>query len=162
MMNLNKEGLRKRLRKSQWERVLPEIRSVSTIDLAFKAENVLEKLIWLILGMLGIVWASYFVGLIIEDENPIVTVEKDVKLTEIKKPAITVCSKGSNKFGVVDRLGNHLDANNLPEIFSAWFTKMMVCRLLYDMPYVSFSYENFINVCPKHVQSNITSCEESI
>ena len=74
MMKLNKEGLRKRLRKSQWERVLPEIRSVSTIDLAFKAENVLEKLIWLILGMLGIVWASYFVGLIIEDENPIVTV----------------------------------------------------------------------------------------
>ena len=153
------EGLRKRLRKSQWQRVLPEVRSISTIDLACKAENAFEKLIWLCLGILGIVWATYFVGLIIQDENPIVTVAQEVELTEIRKPAITICTKGTPKFGIVERVGNHLNPGNLPQIVSGWFAKMIVCGLLHNRPSYTFSYESFRKVCPANVQSNKTSCE---
>ena len=113
-------GLRKRLRKSQLQTILPEVRSVATIDLACKAENVIEKLIWLSLGILGIVWAAYFVALIVEDENPVVKVELDVPLTEIRKPAITICSKGSTKFGIVERrpLANRILKYSIPIVNS--------------------------------------------
>ena len=156
------KGLRKRLPKSQIQQILPEVKSVTTIDLACKAENVIEKLIWLSLGILGIIWAAYFVALIIQDENPVVKVELDVPLTEIRKPAITICNKGSTKYGIVERLGNHLDSKDLPGKVSTWYAKMILCRMLYNGPSFVLSYQAFRKVCPSKVQTNNTSCEESI
>ena len=115
--------------KSKWRLVAPEIRSIGAIDLALQAENVLEKVLWLSLAIIGVAWAVYFIGLIIIDENPIVTTIEDVQLTEIEKPAITICPQGTTKFAIADRLGNFLSSENQympPEILN-WYRKMTLC-----------------------------------
>ena len=102
-----KNGLRKR--KLKWSKVTPELKGVATIDLACKAESIVGKLFWSSLGVLGIVWAIYFVSIIVLDENSLVTSIAEVSLMEVNKPALTMCSKSSARSAFVERLGNFLD-----------------------------------------------------
>ena len=39
-----------------------ELRSIKTIDLAYKASNFLEKLLWILVGTIGAGWVVYFVA----------------------------------------------------------------------------------------------------
>ena len=48
------------------------MRTIVTIDLTFKAGNIIEKLFWASLAVLGTIWAIYFVTLVFEDKNPII------------------------------------------------------------------------------------------
>ena len=38
-----------------------ELRSIKTIDLAYKTTNILEKILWILIGTIGTVWVVYFV-----------------------------------------------------------------------------------------------------
>ena len=40
-----------------------QLRNVTSIDLAYKAANVLEKILWVLIGLIGTVWAVYFITL---------------------------------------------------------------------------------------------------
>ena len=56
----------------QWWKEIPNIcRGIVTIDLTFKAPNVLEKLIFISMGILGMLWITYFVMHLATDANPI-------------------------------------------------------------------------------------------
>ena len=39
-----------------------ELRSIKTIDLAYKTTNFLEKLLWILVGTIGTGWVVYFVA----------------------------------------------------------------------------------------------------
>ena len=39
-----------------------ELRYIKTIDLAYKAANFLEKLLWILIGTIGAGWAVYFLA----------------------------------------------------------------------------------------------------
>ena len=39
-----------------------ELRSIKTIDLAYKATNLLEKILWILIGTIGTGWVVYFVA----------------------------------------------------------------------------------------------------
>ena len=43
--------------------VLVELRNITTIDLACKTSNLLEKILWSLIGIIGTIWAVYFVTL---------------------------------------------------------------------------------------------------
>ena len=42
---------------------LVELRKITTIDLASKSANLLEKILWTLIGITGTIWAAYFITL---------------------------------------------------------------------------------------------------
>ena len=46
-----------------YKEVLVELRKITTIDLASKSANLLEKLLWTLIGITGTLWAAYFITL---------------------------------------------------------------------------------------------------
>ena len=82
--------------KNRSQALIDELRGITTIDLAFKSVNILEKIIWIIILIIGTVWACYFIQLqfLIWAEQPSIIVKSDnVKLSDVKYPAMTICSK---------------------------------------------------------------------
>ena len=49
--------------KNFFKEVLVELRNITTIDLAIKSSNLLEKLLWTFIGITGTIWAAYFITL---------------------------------------------------------------------------------------------------
>lgn len=132
-------------RKLKWSKVTPELKGVATIDLACKAESFVGKMFWSSLGVIGIAWAFYFVRLIVTDENPIVTSIAAADLTEIEKPAMTMCYKGATKMAFAERLGNFLSPKNdhLPEEILKWKGLMMMCGSIYKEDVIFPDDENY-------------------
>ena len=136
-------SFRNRIRSKRYA-IESEFKSVTTIDLACKAEKWIGKLFWLSLLLIGIAWAVYFIGLVFFEENPVVVTSlDDVKLTDLKKPAITMCFKGTTKFAIAERLGNFLQPHNqsdeiLPENILAWTRMLKLCATIYR----NYGFEN--------------------
>ena len=45
----------------RYKEIFAELRNITTIDLAYKTSNFLEKLFWTFIGISGTVWAIYFI-----------------------------------------------------------------------------------------------------
>ena len=45
-----------------YKELFSELRSIKTIDLAYKNTNFLEKLLWILIGIIGTGWFVYFVA----------------------------------------------------------------------------------------------------
>ena len=45
------------------ESLVNELKGITTIGLALQAPNILEKALWLLIGLTGTIWAFYFIGL---------------------------------------------------------------------------------------------------
>ena len=73
-----------------------ELKGITTIDLAFRSASILEKIMWMIILLIGTIWASYFIQLqfVIWDQQPSIIIKSDnVKLSDLNYPAMTFCSK---------------------------------------------------------------------
>ena len=86
---------------------------IVTLKLTFEASNIIEKLLWITLGLSGCCYIIYllFSQVISWDQNASFTTQKILDLSEIEFPAITFCSRGATKYSIVERLGNILDPN---------------------------------------------------
>ena len=40
-----------------------ELKGITTIGLAWQASNVIEKVLWVLIGLTGTIWAFHFIGL---------------------------------------------------------------------------------------------------
>ena len=124
--------------KKSWKakRVKPEIKaeiqSIATIGLVSKSTYLLEKLIWLVLGIVGLAWLSYVIYLVILDDNPTVTNIEAMDLTDIDVPAITICSESMNRIGIVERISNSIESTKLKELTAKWTGLMKLCATLYN------------------------------
>ena len=98
---------------SFYKEVFAELRNIKTIDLAYKAANVLEKILWVLMGMIGATWAVYFITS--WDDDASVLTQGDSNTLELKYPAVTICPKVSTKYAIAERLGNYIDPMNLPK-----------------------------------------------
>ena len=97
-----------------------ELRGIKSVDLLLKAANIIEKLFWGVVFIIGMVWATYFLNNELESwqETPSIMRYQQLKLSEIQSPAITFCSPSSTKFAIAERLGNYLNAeHNIPDQF---------------------------------------------
>ena len=109
-----------------------ELRNIKCIDLICKDTCILEKICWATIGILGIIWAFHFIvlQLFIWDENPAIIQKGNIELSELNYPAITICSKHSTKYAIVEQLGNYLNVDiELPENVDNLLTKMLFCRI---------------------------------
>ena len=109
-------------------KILEELRTIGTIDLACKATNILEKALWVAVLMSGTVWAVYFISLcfIQLQEDHTIVLKGSMKLNELNYPAITVCSEVSPKYAIAEQLGNFFDTEKLlPEELADIFSDLL-------------------------------------
>ena len=105
--------------KEELRNLVSELKNVRTIDLASVSRTVLEKFFWMIIGILGIGWAIYFLPNQFElwPNNPSIISLKDVPLSEIPYPSISILPQGITKYAIAERLGNYVLSDRLPEKF---------------------------------------------
>ena len=48
--------------KTRFQDLIEEIKNITTLNLAFKGGNILEKVFWITIFIIGTVWAVYFIG----------------------------------------------------------------------------------------------------
>lgn len=138
-----------------WSSINQELKSITTIDFTCKALNIVEKLLWISLATIGILWAAHFLPLIVKDENPIVKTIMDKPLTLTEKPAITICPQGSTKFAIVERLGNFLSTKEeMPENIIEWQNMLAMCVSIFSKQDVYYSFELFEKSCIKVTPMN--------
>ena len=79
---------------------------VGTLSLCFIASNIIEKISWLAMWIIG----SIYMIMIISDQfeswnlNPTISSRKLIDLSEVEAPAITFCHQGNTRLEVADRL----------------------------------------------------------
>ena len=79
---------------------------VGTLSLCFNANNIIEKICWLLMYILG----SIYMIMIISDQfeswnlNPTISSRKLIDLSEVEAPAITFCHQGNTRLEAADRL----------------------------------------------------------
>ena len=113
-----------------------ELRGIKSVDLLLKAANIIEKLFWGVVFIIGMVWATYFLNTELESwqETPSIMRYQQLKLSEIQSPAITFCSPSWTKFAVAERLGNYLNADHkLPDQFLE-IRKLLLKQILRSTP----------------------------
>ena len=81
--------------KNIFNEFLNELKSIRIIDLAFESKNIFEKLFWILIGIIGIIWVCYFIPFqfLDWDKNPSIRQIGDFHLSELEYPAMTVCTK---------------------------------------------------------------------
>ena len=47
--------------RDSYKELFVELRNITTVDLTYKAANLLEKILWAFIGIIGTVWAVYFI-----------------------------------------------------------------------------------------------------
>ena len=103
------KSLRKRM-KDGAEAITLEVRGIKSIDMTFKAKNVVEQFFWGSFGIIGVTWAVFFILNVLQDNNPIIIRRQDFQLSDLNYPAITVCTDVNTKYSMIERLGNYFDS----------------------------------------------------
>ena len=92
-----------------------ELRNITTIDLMYNAATIFEKVLWGLIGVCGSMWAVYFISMQLREDHASILLQGDIKSTELKYPAISICSKITTKYAIAERLGNFIDPMNMPD-----------------------------------------------
>ena len=119
---------------------------IGTLDLACKARNFVEKFIWVAIGVLGTVWAFYFIGkeILNWSTNPTIITQGNVELSDIEYPSITICPPGSTKFAMAERLGNYVDPSFIKsQKFLSLANKYFVAFLNFNYGITLKEYDHF-------------------
>ena len=87
---------------------------IVSLKQAIEASLLIEKLIWITLGTLGTVYFGYLLVTQVDswDKNAILVSQRKMRTNEIDFPALTFCTKSSNKYAIAERFGNALDPNS--------------------------------------------------
>ena len=118
--------------KVKWPEIKAEIHEIATIGLVAKSTYLIEKLIWIILGLVGLAWLSYVIYLVVLDDNPTVTNIENLDLTDSDEPAITICSESMNRMGIAERIGNSIESSKVKKLVGKWSEIMKLCATMYS------------------------------
>ena len=119
--------------------LLQEVKKIASIGLACRASTLIEKVLWIVLGISGVVWAVFFLTFQVHDWQENAGILTKGKF-ELKYPAITICPKVSTKYAITEQLGNFLDQSNIPDPLLSLRESFFLCGsgLLGDMDNVHF------------------------
>ena len=120
----NRSSLAKSMR-----RIVDEIESIGSIELAVKATNILEKILWITFFVIGVSWLGYFMKEIIDNNNPKTSIRLPLEVKDLEYPAITICSESTTKYALPEVIANQLDPNSsIPQIEKWW--KTLISRIV--------------------------------
>ena len=139
---------KRKFMKNGYHQLEDELKNIGSIDLTCKATNVLEKILWISFGLVGIGWFAFFMIGVIEDINPLTSIREDIKLKDVNYPAITICSDSTAKYALAERLGNYIDPNIvLPDKLKLWMTNFINDTINI---YIDKSTKNYFMDCKGH------------
>ena len=89
-----------------------EFFNVRTLELIKVTSYFIEKLFWLVVLLSGTTWFIYYasVQIITQNKQNRIVTRGEGKLSELDYPSVTFCSRAANKYGIAERIGNHLDS----------------------------------------------------
>ena len=108
-----------------YKEIFAELRNIKSIDLAYRGANVLEKMLWILMSVIGATWVVYFISS--WDDDASVLIQGDSNTLELKYPAVTICPKVSTKYAIAERLGNYIDPMNLPKELLSLRQDFLLC-----------------------------------
>ena len=90
-----------------------EFHGFTSVRLIHATRNVLEKILWISIAIVGTIWiGDLFINQVnFWNENPVLATKGTKALSEITAPAVTFCHKGVLKYSLVENLVNILDVN---------------------------------------------------
>ena len=110
-----------------------EILKIRTYELTKTASLIVERILWIVVAIIGFVWFISFTSsqIVLWNTHKTLVSKARLKLSDIDYPATTFCSKSANKYGIVERFGNHLNPKgNLDHDFLSWIKrKALECSL---------------------------------
>ena len=163
---------------NMFSKIQNELKNVRTIELAWESKNLVERGFWTTLGIIGIVWACYFIPGQIElwKESPSIVTKGQAELSDMKYPGISIRMPGSTHYGIAERLGNFMKSNDPLEEILQIRNIYLLCGTIYRSNQMKFGgnayldrdfYDTIINgICspflPKYKNDiNIrTACDE--
>ena len=125
MVNPIKKLLDK-LKQNSLKDLLQEVKKIASIGLACKASTIIEKILWIVLGIIGIAWFVFFLTIQVQDWNENAGILTKGKF-ELKYPAITICPKVSTKYAIAERLGNLMDPLKIPKELQSLRQEFFMC-----------------------------------
>ena len=102
----------------KFQRIKEELRNFTTVNLMADASTILEKVFWALIAILGTLFIIDVVVIQLDywRENPILVTKQSLKLSDMPLPSMTICHKGLQKYGIVERLANYIDPEKeIPE-----------------------------------------------
>ena len=101
----------------KFDNIINELQNVRTIELAVNSTKILERLVWILFGVLGIGWAVYFLPnqYSLWGNNPSLISLKHVPLSDLDYPSVTLVPQRITKNAIAERLGNYLKSDHLPK-----------------------------------------------
>ena len=132
--------------KSSLKNVSNELKGgIKTIDLASKSVTSLEKLLWYVVCMSGMIWAAWFVPTQFQIwmNNPTTIMKKEMTLDEVDYPAVSILTPGIPKYAIAERLGNYISTEKMP-------TEIINIRNLYAKCAMVLSQDNSGATNPIH------------
>ena len=110
-------------------KIREETLNIKSLELTKGSSHIAESIFWILIAMSGTTWFFYFMNTQVRiwNENKIIVNKMEMELSEIDYPAISFCSNSANKYGIAERLGNHLDPNvKMENEFLTWLKKTAV------------------------------------
>ena len=88
-----------------------EIGNIRAVSLILSATSTLERIFWANIPILGSIWiATVFLTQVkFWNENHVLITKGTKNLSQLHLPAVTLCHKGIQKFGFVERMVNYVD-----------------------------------------------------
>ena len=83
---------------------------------------------WLVCLLFKLI-STTFLQVISWGESPTVLIQGNIETTDLKYPAVTLCSKVSTRYGIAERLGNYIDPLNLPTAFLSIRHDYFMCAI---------------------------------
>lgn len=89
------------------------LKNILSLKLMTSTTNLLEKTFWFLIAFCGTIYITYIVASQFSywEQNPDLKTRDVISISQLKQPAITFCHKGVQKYSVVERMLNHIDAN---------------------------------------------------
>ena len=134
------------------ESIKRELFRIRSFELTTKSAFIVEKLLWMLIAISGIVWFCFFMAYQVNiwNNNKIIISKSNMDLSDVEYPAITFCSNKGYMHGVVDRLGNFIDPDKkVKNEFLAKIRKSLVkCAIKRNPPSLDL-INDLAWVCPE-------------
>ena len=101
------------LKTSYYDALNTQFNNFTSIDFVRKASNLIEKVIWITIAIIGTIWIGkiLYTQLDVMNDFPVLKTKESMDLLKMTSPAITFCPKMASEYSVAEGLGNYLDLN---------------------------------------------------
>ena len=98
---------------SYYDALNTQFNNFTSIDFVRKASNLIEKVIWITIAIIGTIWIGkiLYTQLDVMNDFPVLKTKESMDLLKMTSPAITFCPKMASEYSVAEK--SIIQARNL-------------------------------------------------